>query len=160
MDESYNDLNDEEFIVAEALELKKELRLSEVQQLLDSSHVYPIIKKLIDRKICYVWEELVEKYQEKKQTYILLHPDYSSDEKLAELLNNWGKAPKQMELLLSYLHLIKTEGEVIQPSLLKKSNASAAQLKGLIDKGILVAQKRAVSRIALYSQDIDINIQL
>ena len=160
LDESYNDLNDEEFIVAEALELKKELRLSEVQQLLDSSHVYPIIKKLIDRKICYVWEELVEKYQEKKQTYILLHPDYSSDEKLAELLNNWGKAPKQMELLLSYLHLIKTEGEVIQPSLLKKSNASAAQLKGLIDKGILVAQKRAVSRIALYSQDIDINIQL
>ena len=160
LDESYNDLNDEEFIVAEALELKKELRLSEVQQLLDSSHIYPIIKKLIDRKICYVWEELVEKYQEKKQTYILLHPDYSSDEKLAELLNNWGKAPKQMELLLSYLHLIKTEGEVIQPSLLKKSNASAAQLKGLIDKGILVAQKRAVSRIALYSQDIDINIQL
>ena len=160
LDESYNDLNDEEFIVAEALELKKELRLSEVQQLLDSSHIYPIIKKLIDRKICYVWEELVEKYQEKKQNYILLHPDYSSDEKLAELLNNWGKAPKQMELLLSYLHLIKTEGEVIQPSLLKKSNASAAQLKGLIDKGILVAQKRAVSRIALYSQDIDINIQL
>ncbi len=160
LDESYNDLNDEEFIVAEALELKKELRLSEVQQLLDSSHIYPIIKKLIDRKICYVWEELVEKYQEKKQTYILLHPDYSSDEKLAELLNNWGKAPKQMELLLSYLHLIKTEGEVIQPSLLKKSNASAAQLKGLIDKGILVAQKRAVSRIALYSQDIDIHIQL
>ena len=160
LDESYNDLNDEEFIVAEALELKKELRLSEVQQLLDSSHVYPIIKKLIDRKICYVWEELVEKYQEKKQTYILLHPDYSSDEKLAELLNNWGKAPKQMELLLSYLHLIITEVEVIQPSLLKKSNASAAQLKGLFDKGILVAQKRAVSRIALYSQDIDINIQL
>ena len=53
-----SDLNDEEFIVAQALEVKKELRLSEVQQLLDSSHVYPIIKKLIDKQICYVWEEL------------------------------------------------------------------------------------------------------
>ncbi|MEI6087624.1 MAG: primosomal protein N' [Bacteroidota bacterium] len=160
LDESYNDLNDEEFIIAEALELKKELRLSEVQQLLDSSHVYPIIKKLIDRKICYVWEELIEKYQEKKQTYILLHSNYNSEEKLAMLLNNWGKAPKQMELLLSYLYLLKTEGEVIQSTLLKKSNASAAQLKGLLDKGILLVQKRSVSRIAAYTKEIDINIQL
>ncbi len=160
LDESYSDLNDEEFIIAEALELKKELRLSEVQQLLDSSHVYPIIKKLIDRRICYVWEELIEKYQEKKQTYILLHPDYASEEKLAELLNNWGKAPKQMELLLSYLFLNKTEGEVIQSTLLKKSNASAAQLKGLIDKGILSIQKRSVSRIVSYNQETNIKFQL
>jgi primosomal protein N' (replication factor Y) (superfamily II helicase) len=160
LDESYSDLNDEEFIVAEALELKKELRLSEVQQLLDSSHVYPIIKKLIDRKICYVWEELIEKYQEKKQIYILLHSNYSSEEKLAALLNNWGKAPKQMELLLSYLYLSKTEGEVIQSTLLKKSNSTAAQLKGLVDKGILLVQKRSVSRIAAYTKEIDINIQL
>jgi primosomal protein N' (replication factor Y) len=160
LDESYSDLNDEEFIIAEALELKKELRLSEVQQLLDSSHVYPIIKKLIDRRICYVWEELIEKYQEKKQTYILLHSDYNNEEKLAALLNNWGKAPKQMELLLSYLYLSKTEGEVIQSTLLKKSNASAAQLKGLLDKGILFMQKRSVSRIAAYTKEIDINIQL
>jgi primosomal protein N' (replication factor Y) len=160
LDESYSDLNDEEFIVAEALELKKELRLSEVQQLLDSSHVYPIIKKLIDRRICYVWEELVEKYQEKKQTYILLHPNYATEDKLAELLNNWGKAPKQMELLLSYLYLTKSEGEVIQSVLLKKANATAAQLKGLIEKGILIVQKRSVSRIAFYDQELNSDITL
>ena len=43
-----------------------------------------------------------------------------------------------MELLLSFLHLIKTQGEVSQHELLKKSGASVAQLKGLIDKNILV----------------------
>jgi primosomal protein N' (replication factor Y) len=160
LNESYSDLNDEEFIVAEALELKKELRLSEVQQLLDSSHVYPIIKKLIERKICYVWEELVEKYQEKKQTYIVLHPNYATEDALSALLNNWGKAPKQMELLLSYLYLTKTEGEVIQSVLLKKANASAAQLKGLIEKGVLLVQKRSVSRIAFYDQEINRDITL
>jgi primosomal protein N' (replication factor Y) len=160
LNESYSDLNDEEFIVAEALELKKELRLSEVQQLLDSSHVYPIIKKLIERKICYVWEELVEKYQEKKQTYIVLHPNYATEDALSALLNNWGKAPKQMELLLSYLYLTKIEGEVIQSVLLKKANASAAQLKGLIEKGVLLVQKRSVSRIAFYDQEINRDITL
>ena len=160
IDESYSDLNDEEFIVAEALELKKELRLSEVQQLLDSSHVYPIIKKLIDRRLCYVWEELVEKYQEKKQTYIVLHPDFATEEKLSALLNNWGKAPKQMELLLSYLHLSKTAGEVVQSELLKKSNASIAQLKGLIEKGILLAKKRTISRIGPWLNETQLNFEL
>lgn len=153
----FSDLNDEEYLVAEALEVKKELRLSEVQQLLDASHVYPVIKKLIDKKVCFIWEELKDKYKEKTEIFITLHADYHNEEKLAGLLNNWSKAPKQMELLLSYLHLIKTEGEVIQSSLLKKSNASIAQLKGLIDKKILIAEKRSVNRIKALPQDTNID---
>lgn len=138
----FSDLNDEEFLVAEALEVKKELRLSEVQQILDASHVYPIIKKLIDKKVCYVWEELKNKYKPKTDTYITLNPVYHNEDKLAELLNKWSKAPKQLELLLAYLHIIKTEGEVTQSQLLKKAKATAAQLTGLIDKKILIAEKR------------------
>lgn len=156
----FTGLNDEEFVIAEALEIKKELRLSEVQQLLDSTHVYPVIKKLIDKKVCFVWEELKEKYKEKTETYIILHPKFSNEEKLSELFNNWGKAPKQMELLLSYLHLIKTEGEVTQPALLKKSNASLAQLKGLIDKQILIAEKRSTDRMKSLPKDLNIDFTL
>eukprot|EP01136_Pigoraptor_vietnamica_P033165 Opistho-1_new@95777 len=103
----FSDLSDAEFLVAEALEIKKELRLMEVQQLLDLSNVYPVIKKLIEKGVCYVWEELKEKYKTKTETYITLDPVYQQEEKLSDLLNNWSKAPKQMELLLSYLHLLK-----------------------------------------------------
>ena len=164
-DENIVDLNDgslfsdEEYIVAQALEIKKELRLSEVQQLLDANHVYPIIKKLIDKKICYVWEELKEKYKVKTETYILLHPDYFDEEKLAKLFDD-QKAPKQMELLLSYLHLSKTEGEVTQAQLLKKSNASTAQLKGLVDKKILIQEKRNTDRIKTIPKDTSIDFTL
>lgn len=156
----FSDLSDSEYVVAEALEIKKELRLSEVQELLDATHVYPVIKKLIEKEVCYVWEELKEKYKEKKQTYIELHPSFREEEKLAELLNNWGKAPKQMELLLAFLHLQRTEGEVLQPELLKKSTASLAQLKGLIDKGILIAEKRSTDRIHYGSKSIELNFTL
>ena len=153
-------LTDEEFLVAQALEMKKELRLSEVQQILDASHVYPVIKKLIEKQICYIWEELKEKYKEKVETYVTLHAVYRQEEKLADLLNNWSKAPKQMELLLAYLHLSKTTGEVTQPELLKKSGASAAQLKGLLDKNILLVQKRAVNRIKALPAEVDIDFTL
>ncbi len=158
--EDFSDLNDREYIIAEALSIKKELKLSEVQQLLDASHVYPVIKKLIEKNVCHVWEELKEKYKEKSETYILLHPQYRDEEKLSALLNVSSRAPKQMELLLSYLHLIKADGEVTQSSLLKKSNASAAQLKGLLDKKILLAEKRSINRIQSLPKNIYIDFQL
>lgn len=154
----FTDLNDEEYIVAEALEVKKELRLSEVQQLLDATHVYPVIKKLIDKQVCFIWEELKEKYKEKKETYLILNSFYHDETNLAKLFDE-SKAPKQMELLLSYLHLIKTEGEVTQPLLLKKSGANAAQLKGLVDKKILLAEKRSIDRIKGLPKDTLIDFE-
>ena len=158
--EDFSPLDNEEFLVAEALLLNKELRLSEVQQILDSSHVYPVIKKLIEKKVCFVWESLKETYNAKKETFIVLNPQFNNDEKLSDLLNNWGRAPKQMELLLSYLHLIKTEGEVTKSQLLKKSGASDSQLKGLIEKKILVAETRSVDRIRYLPKNIVIDFEL
>ena len=156
----FSNLGDEEYLVAEALELKKELRLSEVQQILDVTHVYPVIKKLIDKKVCYVWEELKEKYKPKTETYIILNPVYHDEELLAKLLNEWSKAPKQLELMLAYLHIIKSEGEVTQPALLKKANASTAQLKGLIDKKILIAEKRDTSRLPSLPKNMSVDFSL
>ncbi len=159
-DEDFGSLNDEEFLVAEALHIKKELRLSEVQQILDASHAYPVIKRLIEKNVCYVWEELKEKYKEKFETFIVLNPVFHDEEKLQNLLNNWSRAPKQMELLLAYLHLMKTEGEVLQQELLKKSNASPVQLKGLIDKSVLLAHRRSMDRLPSLPKDVVIDFSL
>ena len=158
--EDFSELDNEEYLVAEALLIKKELRLPEVQQILDVSHVYPLIKKLIEKKVCYVWEAFNEKYKLKKENYVTLNPDYINEEKLSDLLNNWSRAPKQLELLLSYLHLSKTEGEVTQTALLKKSAASAAQLKGLTEKNILLIEKRNVDRVLNLPHKISIDFEL
>ena len=158
--DDFSALDHDEYLVAEALLIKKELKLTEVQQVLDSSHVYPVINRLIQKKVCFVWEALKQTYSPKKETYVLLNQEYNSDEKLSDLLNNWTRAPKQMELLLSYLHLIKTEGEVTRTSLLKKSNASEAQLKGLVDKEILRLEKRVIARLQYLPKDIKIDFEL
>lgn len=158
--EDFSALDHDEYIVGEALLIKKELKLTEVQQLLDSSHVYPVIDRLIKKKVCFVWEALKQTYSPKKETYVLLNPEYDNEEKLSELLNNWTKAPKQMELLLSYLHLIKTEGEVVKSLLLKKSGASDAQLKGLVEKKILWTEKREIDRIKYLPKNVQIDFEL
>lgn len=155
--DDFTTLDHDEYLVAEALLIKNELKLEEVQQILDSSHVYPVINRLIHKKVCFVWEALKQTYSPKKETYVLLANQYHADEQLEELLNNWNRAPKQMELLLSFLHVQKTEGEVSKPALLKKSGASDAQLKGLVDKNILVLEKREVDRIRYLPKDIQID---
>lgn len=161
--DDFSGLDHDEYLVAEALLLKKELKLAEVQQVLDSAHVYPVIKRLIEKKVCFVWEALKETYTPKKETYVVLNPQYDNEDSLSQLLNEDKKlqrAEKQMELLLSYLHLSKTQGEVTKADLLKKSGASDAQLKGLVDKGILLIEKRRVDRLSYLPRNIDIDFEL
>lgn len=157
--DDFSNLSDEEFIVAEALLVKKELRLTEVQQIVDIVHLYPLIKRLIDKRICFVWEEMNERYKVKKENYVILNPEFNNEDKLADLLNNWSRSPKQMELLLAYLHLYKTAGDVTQPELLKKSGASPAQLKGLTEKNILRIEKRNVDRVKSLPKNVDIDFE-
>jgi len=158
--EDFSDLEHDEYLVAEALLIKKELKLTEIQQILDASHVYPVVKRLIDKKVCWVWESLKEKYKPKTEVFVVLNDIYQDEEKLAALLNDWGRGPKQLELLLAYLHLQKTEGEVTQPELLKKSGATAAQLKGLESKHILRLEKRRTDRLPQLAPQVNIDFEL
>src|SRR4029079_10824821 len=53
--DDFSALDHDEYLVAEALLIKKELKLSEVQQVLDNPNAYPVIKRLIEKKVCFVW---------------------------------------------------------------------------------------------------------
>jgi primosomal protein N' (replication factor Y) len=161
--DDFSALDHDEFLVAEALLIKHELKLPEVQLLLDSSHVYPVINRLIHKKVCHVWEALKQAYSAKKETFVLLNRQYDDEDELSALLNDDKKlqrAEKQMELLLSYLHLLKTEGEVTKSNLIKKSGASDAQLKGLVDKKILWLEKRNIDRLQYLPKDIKVDFEL
>lgn len=159
--EDFGDLDDQEYLVAEGLLVKKELKIEEVQDILDASHVYPVVKRLLEKKVCIAWESLKEKYIPKRENFVHLHAHYHNEEALAGLLNQWNnRAPKQLELLLSFLHLQKTEGEVRQPELLKKADATSSQLKGLVDKHILVVSKHAVDRLPMQSKAVKIDFSL
>lgn len=154
------DLSNDEYMIFEALEIKQSLKMSEVQQVLDKAHVYPVIKKLLDKKVCFIYENLVEKYKPKTEAYITLNPQYRDEAKLEKLLNDWSKAPKQLALLLSFLHLSKISGEVKKADLLKKSNASAAQLNALTEKQILSVRQMNVDRIMQLPPEVHIDFEL
>ncbi len=162
--DDFSHLNNNEFVIAEALLIKKQLNLNEVQQLVEgTTSIYKIINALINYKIATVWEALRQGYVSKKETFVYLADAYNNDEALAGLLNNDKKlqqAEKQLALLLGYLHFKKIQGEVVKKDLLQKTGASAAQLNALVNKGILYLQKRDVDRLPQLSPKIDIQFTL
>jgi primosomal protein N' (replication factor Y) len=161
--DDFSSLGNDEFLLAEALLIKKELKLSEAQIILDAHHVYPVVKRLIEKKVCFVWEALKETYTQKKENYVHLNPEFDNEESLSRLLNEDRKlqrAEKQMELLLAYLHLIKIQGEVTKKDLLAKSGASDAQLKGLTEKNILRIEKRDIDRLNYLPRNIEVDFEL
>ncbi len=161
--DDFSTLSHDEYLVAEALLIKKELKLSEVQQILDSLHSYPVTNQLIQKRVCFVWETLKQTYTPKKETFVLLNSEYNKEEQLSKLLNEdkrLQRAEKQMELLLSFLHLSKTEGSVSKTELLKKAKATDAQVKGLVEKNIFYLEKRTVDRIFYLPKDINLDFNL
>ncbi len=153
-------LTDREYLIAEALEIKQQLKLSEVQKILDAVHILPLIKKLIEKGICTAWENMEDKYREKTETYVLLNPDYQEEAALEKLVNEWSKAPKQLDLLLAFLHFSRTEGEVTKSILLKKANTSTAILEGLVKKEVLILEKRNIDRLPMLPKHLNLAFEL
>ncbi len=153
-------LHDKAYLVAEALEIRKQLTLKEIEQLTDLKNVYPLIKELTEAGAAIVSETLEEKYKPRVETYITLAPAYQSEEALQLLINDWSKAPKQLDLLLAFLHYSRTEGSVQKTALLKKAGASPAVLQGLVTKEVLQQHKREVDRIPGLPKQIELSFTL
>ncbi len=86
-------------------------------------------------------------FQPKVERFVTLDASYTAEEKLAELLNTWKGAPRQLALLLAYVELQQRSGDVSLSALLARSGASTAQLNALIEKKIVVVYKKEVDRI-------------
>lgn len=150
-------LNENEFLIIEALELQQKITLSEVSKILGIQKVMPIIRNLIDRGLVVTEEELKEKFHQKKETVVSLTKAFQEENALQDLMNQLEKrAYKQLELLLSYLSLAPVRSnnpEVSVSVLLKKADASHAQLKALAEKGVFEFRKKIVSRLDNFISD-------
>ena len=129
-------LSDDEFLVFEALHHQSSLKVSDVISILNKKNVFPVLQKLIDKKVVALQEEMHETYKPKLVRYIKLHLKYSTDERLNELLNSI-KAEKQKELLLGYFQLNATEKKPISAKqLIDFASSNSSVLKKLIEKEV------------------------
>jgi len=138
---NFNDeesLTDDEFILYEALQHQSSLHINDARSILDRKNIVSIIQTLLDKNIIEVEETIYEQYTPKIKRYIKLASQYTSEESLKKLLDSLSRAHKQRDVLMHLFMLnTQTKKPISSTVLQKKSEASAATLKSLIDKGIL-----------------------
>lgn len=141
-----SELTEDEYILAEAAQIRKELTLDEVRDLLDRKSVYPVIRDLMERRILAVKEELIRKYKAKKAVYIRLHPLHI-DTDITDLLAMTTRSKHQRNALRAFFDLVKDGSEVSRTSITELSGVSTAVIRAMVKKEIFEMEEREVSRI-------------
>lgn len=143
-----SELNDKEFLIAEALDLQPELTVSDIVKLLGQKTVMPILKSLFEKNVIHISEEVSERYKPRKKTYIILNPIYENSDARRELFEILEKrAPKQADAILAYLKLSRQQKNITKNELIEESGAGEGSIKSLVEKEILFAEERTVSRL-------------
>lgn len=131
-------LKDEDWLVYEALQHQAVLKVQEVSSIVDRKNVLPILKRLIEKGVIDVQEEVYEQYKPKLVRYVRLKESYSSDQALSELLEDLNRAPKQKKVLLTLFSLSGgNEAPIKLKDLENQAGVSSGVLRSLLDKGIL-----------------------
>jgi len=148
----YNLLTEKEYLIAEALDIQKKLTITEIENIIDQKKVIPLIKSLIEKGMVLIEEELKEKYKPKLEKYISISSEYQDEEKLQSLFNDLEKrAFRQLEVLMAMISLAGFEDEhkkeIKQSELEKKIKSASGAIKSLVDKGVLIIDKKISSRL-------------
>ncbi len=146
-----NDLSDDEFLVIEALEVRNVLDLSEISQILGIKYVQPKIKALIEKRAVMVEEEIKQRYKPKMVEYIKLTEAAESESQLKQFFDDLEKAPRQLELLMTYLQMSarysSSPKEVKKLELQKSMNTTSSLVNELVKKGIFEIYKVEAGRL-------------
>ena len=139
--------------IFDIVKTEKQISISRINDLMEIKNAFPHIKSLIEKNIVQVEEKLFGGFKAKTETYVRLHTDYIDETALNSILDKLTRAPKQHQLVMSYLQLSndfnKHRAEKISRKiLLKKSGTTHATLNSLIKKGVFELAEEKVSRLS------------
>src|SRR5690606_34233356 len=131
-------LEDDEFLVYEALQHHNSLSIAEIGEIVERKNVIALVDRLVQKGVALQREELHERYKPKLVRYLRLSDPYVEAEKLKALLIELDRAPKQRQVLLTLFQWQATHNKPISlDGLARESGSSKAVIKALVDKGVL-----------------------
>ena len=131
------ELDDAEYLIYEALQVQSILKVEEIIAVLNRKKVFPVINSLLEKKMIFLQEEMVEKYKPKQIRYVKLAEQYLAENGLADLMEVVSRAEKQREMILKYFQLQAVHKKPITvKQLVEESESTSAVVKALINKGI------------------------
>ncbi len=153
-DEDFSELDDREYLIAEALTIQNEISIDDVRSILGQKTVYPLIRSMLDKKIIYLKEDLKTKYKPKQVICVRLQEPYASQPQLLdEAFAKLERSDRQVEALMAYIQLSKQQEFVRQQDIIKKVNADHSVIKAMVKKEVFETYDREISRLGNYEEE-------
>jgi len=154
-DKYFDGLDDKEYLIAEALTIQEEISIEDVRGILQQKTVYPLIRRMLDKKIIYLKEDLKSKYKPKKIGCVRLQEDYANNtELLKEAFEKVDRSDRQTEALMALIQLDRKQEFVRKQEVYKAANVDSQVLKAMEKKGIIEIYEREVSRLGGYEEAV------
>ena len=141
-----------ELLILDTLAEKGAMTTEQLERLVGRRLTRPLLH-LIELGAVHTEEALQPRYRPKLARYLRLAPEYQEDEgALSTLFDGLNRAPRQAELLMAFLEALQETGQdhsgaLHRSVLLEAVPKSEAQLRALIEKGILEQVLEPVSRL-------------
>lgn len=147
--EDEQQLDDQEYLVMEALEYQPVLSISDISGIIDRKNTLPLLGRMIRDGWIRQEEKLVERFVPRKVRYIRLSEAYRGEAQLEDLLEQLGgRAPRQSGILLHLFQLQEGKEKPVKTrELLEASGAGRSSLRSLMDKGVLEEYLLETSRL-------------
>ena len=157
----HNELDDEEFLIMQALEMQSNLKIDEISSILNKKNIFNHLESLSSKNLISINERLYSKYKPKFSRCLKLSDSFLDKNSINELKDNLKRSPKQLEVLDAFLSY-SVDNDLIKITDLKKvSNTSSAIIKKMIEKDIFLESYIQTDRIQITnkndSKKIDLN---
>lgn len=143
--------SEKERLLLGILQNKDMLTISDLVKLSKIENPLPLLKKMVDKDWIVIQENLKETYKPRITKYISLAKRIDTEDKILKTREVLRRAPKQQELFDYFVEKLKgnplSGQRFIKQQLLEESRASAAVLKGLLEKNFLKETEEETSRL-------------
>lgn len=153
----YQILDVNEIYLIQALEVKQIINLSEIEAFIPKKEIIKTISSLINLQYIEIDEHIAEKYKTKEVAFVRIKNLEGISAQLPQILLSLKKAPKQQELFLLLLEK-QTENKdknIRKSDLLDEGNFAPAQLKSLVEKGLVEEFYQEQNRLPTYKGEME-----
>lgn len=142
------ELNDQEFLILEALQISEKLNLKQIESILNTKNVFSVLNGLLNRNFIKVYEELNEKFRPKTIKFVSLNKDQID----LSLLKNAKKQKFVVEYLIKNTNVDSPE-KIPLSKVIADTVCSYSSLKSLELKGFISVFSEEINRIEEFNID-------
>ena len=144
---NHDDLDDQEFLIMQALETQSPLKINEITDILNKKNIFNHLDSLSEKNLIAINESLYSKYKPKFSRYLNLSESFITKDAVGDLKISLKRSPKQLEVLNCFLDH-NNKNDLIEISDLKNmAKASTAIIKKMIDRGVFKESYIQIDRI-------------